>query len=127
VATLSIVLAAVLLLLPWQICACAEDGPHLKAVWDHSECQPPVPTESPSDDEEGADHECGALFTLDGSPSARPYSLPPPGGSALALQSQALFSAGRIAPRDAAGGPLIEPPGAGLRWASGLLTTQLLL
>ncbi len=69
VATFLGIAVAVLLLMPWQICACAEDGPHLKMLWDTSECERvhrsgDEPANGPAD--EDSHPECEDLFFLAG-------------------------------------------------------------
>ena len=73
--TLSILLTAALMLLPWQICACDEDGPHLKVLWDQRDC---AHEHGPAGEPEGEDeHDCGASFTFEASVSAPGADLPP--------------------------------------------------
>jgi hypothetical protein len=69
VATFLGIAVAVLLLLPWQICACSEDGPHLKMLWDTSECEVvPLPGDEPANGpaDEDSHPECEDLFFLAG-------------------------------------------------------------
>lgn len=66
-ATSSIALAAVLILIPWQICDCAAEGPHLELLWAHTEC---APTQAPDSGDPDSEPDCDTLFTFDACASA---------------------------------------------------------
>lgn len=83
VATSLGIAVAVMLLMPWQICACSEDGPHLKVLWDRSDCeQAPLnqglPGGGPADDGEDSEHDCEDLFFLAGTEAGAAVVVPAP-------------------------------------------------
>ena len=72
-ATILSLAAVAVLLLPWQLCACSEDGTHLKPLWDASSC--PHEQEPTGDDE--PDDECTDLVRFAGTEAADGVALPP--------------------------------------------------
>lgn len=97
-ATILGIASAVLLLLPWQVCDCGEDGPHLKLFWDHAACP-----HAPGDDEAPAEDGCDELWYVSAvGPSAHEIAdAQPPGkagGSAIAATPLIRALAPRPAP-----------------------------
>lgn len=74
-ATSSIALAAVLILIPWQICDCAGEGPHLELLWAHTQC---APTQAPNSGDPDSEPDCDTLFTFDACASAGASALASP-------------------------------------------------
>lgn len=77
VAILSIVLAMAAILLPWQICDCSEDGPHLRPIWAGAECHPADPA-TPSDRSGEPEDACDGLFQFEGLAAPAAVDLPAP-------------------------------------------------
>ena len=78
-ATLSILLAVAVMLLPWQICDCGEDGPQLKPLWDRVPCHAgsePLPVQGVGVPHEDHDDDCGDLFQFEGKLAAASPGLP---------------------------------------------------
>jgi hypothetical protein len=85
-----------LLLLPWQLCTCSDDGAHLKAIWDASACEPETEhapsSESPTDRDE--EQHCDGLFLLPGAAADAAVALPKAqAGADFGLQAALLQSA----------------------------------
>lgn len=81
--------AACLLLMPWQICDCSDDGPHLKLLWDHSGC----PHDDGPWDGDPPEDDCDELYFVTGAPAE--------GGAAITAPAPSVDVALVVQPRGA--------------------------
>lgn len=72
-ATILSLAAVAVLLLPWQVCSCSQDGTHLKPLWDASDC----PHEQDPAGSDEHDDECTDLVRFAGTEAADAVALPP--------------------------------------------------
>ncbi len=130
VAPLSILLAVAVMLLPWQICDCGEDGPHLKPLWDVADCHPadgPAPVEAAGEPTSAPEESCGDLFQFEGSRAAAAQDLPAPSErDTLALHALAVGVTSPVRPTSTST-PLVWPPSDPQPDSPVLLATCLLL
>lgn len=130
VAPLSILLAVAVMLLPWQICDCGEDGPHLKPLWEVADCHPadgPAPVEAAGEPSDVPEDGCGDLFQFEGSLAAAAQDLPAPSErDAFALHALAVSATSPVGPTSTSA-PLVGPPGDPRPDSPVRLATSLLL
>ena len=109
VATLSIALALAVILLPWQICDCNEDGPHWKPLWLDADCHP-ADHPAPADRSGESDSSCDGLFQFEGVAASAAVDLPTPSeGDAYAHPSTLMAVCTEVLPARATD-PLTRPP-----------------
>lgn len=123
-ATSSIALAAVLILIPWQICDCAGDGPHLELLWAHTEC---ASTQAPDSGDADSEPDCDTLFTFDACVAAGAPALSSPDDARHV--DLALLTSCFARPSRTLDGPrtTTEPPDLGGLAPHAALVTRLLI